>query len=355
VKKYLNRTVPACLLGAGIFISSVAGAKEPETADSSFKDESKKEEPSKEGKATPRVDQDWRNAVSESEKDKARTLFREGNSLVKDSIFSQAALQYEAALAIWDHPGIHYNLALALLNSDQPLKLRQHLLGSLKYGPESLGDDKARRAEQYLKLVEKQLSKIVVSSQHKGARVELDGKYLFTAPGSHSDTLRPGQHTVKASAQGYEATERPVSLVSGKTTTIALKLYKPEDWIRYERRWNKWGPIITTITGASIWAAGGITYWQGREQTKRYDQEVTDKCSDAPCPAGTITSSNGETLQWIGKISLGVGAATTLTGAVLLYLNREIAHRVDPGAKDQLSFTPVFGTDIAGFVGQGTF
>ncbi len=302
-------------------------------------------------------DDSWRTTVSKEQQAEARELFQAGNALVRDSLFSQAAAKYEAALALWDHPGIHYNLALALLNLDQPLKLREHLIASLKYGEKSLGADKAKRVEQYLLLVEKQLAWLTVESKHNSAEVFLDGKSIFKAPGSHEGFERPGTHTVRATALGYEPTEKSFNLVPGQRETVHLKLYKPEDWIEYSRRWDVWGPIITTLSGVAVLATGGTLYGVGVAKVAAYDKRVEEECPDTGCAPGTIEGSAdaGYRLQVAGAVSMSVGGAAALTGAVLLYMNRQIAHRVDPATKDRLSFTPVFSPAFAGFSTGGTF
>ena len=48
----------------------------------------------------------------------------------------------------WDHPGIHYNLALALLNMDQPVEVYQNLENAIKYGAEPLDPGEAGACEE---------------------------------------------------------------------------------------------------------------------------------------------------------------------------------------------------------------
>jgi hypothetical protein len=308
-------------------------------------------------------DDSWKTAVPPDQQELARAHFRDGNALVKESLFVQAVEKYEAALSIWDHPAIHYNLALALLNLDQPLRLRQHLIASLKYGEASLGMDKSKRAEQYLTLVEKQLTWLGVKSEQKGVRVELDGKLLFVGPGSYEDYAEPGEHTVRATQSGFEPTVRPVKLVAGERLEMNMKVYTAEDWIRYRRRWSTTGPIVVTAVGGAVLAAGGVLLWQGIEQIDRFDASV-EECGAGGCEPGEVDGSaeTGEALQIAGIAALGAGGATMLTGGVLLYMNRRIAYRVDPeldaGASEKtasLRLTPRFSSSFAGLVAQGTF
>jgi len=300
---------------------------------------------------------DWRAAATPEQQKAARRLFLEGNDRVKESLFVQAVDQYEAALTHWDHPGIHYNLALALINLDQPVRLRAHLIEALKYGDGALGADKARRAKQYITLVEKQLTELTIRSNHPGARIELDGKLLFVAPGEYHDFVRPGQHTVRATATGYETTERSLSLVAGERTELPLRLYKSEDWIQNERRWKGWGPITTTASGAAVLGLGFALYAVGSKQVRDFDAKVEERCGAGGCAAGELddSASRGENLQGFGIGTIALGGVTLATGGILLYLNRPIPHRVDPDAGDSVSFAPVLGPNMVGLTGRGVF
>jgi hypothetical protein len=311
------------------------------------------------------ADRPWARDVPPERQRAARDLFFEGNALVRESLFVQAVPKYEQALELWDHPGIHYNLALALLNLDQPLTLRRHLLAATQYGAESLGSDKYLRATQYLDLVEKQLTKLVVECAQPNVRVSLDGDLLFTGPGRFEDFIRPGQHAITASSEGYEPSENSLKLVPGDTRTVRLKLYKEEDWVHYTRRWDFWGPVVVTGVGAAVLTTGGFLYWHGEQTIRDYDDQVRNQCGIDGCgenPKLGAMRDRAERLQVAGVVGMAVGGAALATGGVLLYLNRITTYRVDPNERDaqelaesELTFTPTFGPGFAGLAGTGRF
>jgi len=76
----------------------------------------------------------WAAGVSNAEQKAALEEFHKANLLLNDGLFARAADGYRAALKHWDHPAIHYNLALALLNLDQPVEAFDHLQVSVKFG-----------------------------------------------------------------------------------------------------------------------------------------------------------------------------------------------------------------------------
>ncbi len=309
------------------------------------------------GGTTPGSDSSapWRVGVSDDDAATARTLFSEGNSLVRESVFVPAIEKYEAALKHWDHPAIHYNLSLALLNLEQPLRLREHLVAALKYEGEPLGEEKIRRTKQYLGLVDKQLSHLVVDCKHKGATVKLDDKVVIEAPGSLDEYYEPGRHRLVASAPGYVTNEQDLQLVPGETKSYELKLYTDEEWTRYKRKWAPAGPIALTVSGVVVGGAGGLLFWLGGRQVEREQDRIGDECGLGGCdPGETKQKKTGETMQRIGIATMATGGAAAIVGGILMYVNRKIPYREDPG-QDRLSISPVMSQEFAGLIGRGTF
>src|SRR5690349_6782060 len=82
---------------------------------------------------SPGESKPWAQGVPEAKQKQATALFKEGNALLRDSFFKQAVDKYREAITYWDHPAIHYNLAIALINLDQPLEVYASLQKALKY------------------------------------------------------------------------------------------------------------------------------------------------------------------------------------------------------------------------------
>ena len=55
----------------------------------------------------------WVEGVPQETRIAANRIFLEANSLMREGLFARAAEKYREALALWDHPGFHYNLAIA--------------------------------------------------------------------------------------------------------------------------------------------------------------------------------------------------------------------------------------------------
>src|SRR3954454_2214857 len=112
----------ALLVAALVVTGPLARADEPKPSAPAVSGQAQSELPGSKAAERP-----WVLGVSAVEQKAALNLFREGNALLKESLFVQAAAKYREALRHWNHPGIHYNLALALLNLDQPVEVYKQL------------------------------------------------------------------------------------------------------------------------------------------------------------------------------------------------------------------------------------
>ncbi len=292
----------------------------------------------------------WARGVSQQKQQVAIDLFRSANALLKESIFLKAAEQYRQALASWDHPAIHYNLALALLNLDQPIEVREHLEAAMRYGAAPLDAEKLENARAYKTLVEKQLAWVEITCETPGASVVLDGRPLFVGPGRSSGWVRAGPHTLVATGEGYLTQDQSRTLSPGERVTLDLKLFTSDDLIQYRRKWSAWKPWAVVGTGVALAAGGVLMHTTARGDFARFDTAITDCGGCVPAPAVAEQRSRGDTLQKGAFAAYGLGGAALVTGAVLLYVNRLQPHQVDlsEASKPSASVTPYLGAGGGG-------
>ena len=298
----------------------------------------------------------WVRGVPAAEQKAALDLFREANALLKESLFVQAAAKYREALGHWNHPGIHYNLALALLNLDQPVEVYRQLEAALIYGPAPLDADKFEHANRYRALIEKQLARIDVRCEQSGAVVTMDGVRLFVAPGHYEGLVRVGPHTVVAERRGFVSVQKTPTLPPGETTKLDLRLFTAEQLTRYKRRWSLYMPVAVLAAGVVVAGVGGILQWQASESFKSYDRgigscslgSVTGGCT----PPGSLADkrSAGEAMQGTAFAFYGVGAALVAAGGVLAYMNRARPYHLEEGetASPPVIVAPVVSSSAAG-------
>lgn len=295
----------------------------------------------------------WAEGVSGADQQAARKLFHEGNELLKDSLFSQAADKYRAALKHWDHPGIHYNLALALINLDQPIAVYESFGKAMKYGVAPLDEDKMERARSYRKLLEQQLAQVEIVCKEPEATVALDGKFLFTAPGMHSGLMRAGEHNVVASKPGYFTETQPLVLSPGEKKRVEIKLLRLDQVGKTVRRWSPWLPWGIVAGGAAIALGGGGLHWRAAGDFAGFDQEFNDTCAGNGCLESEVSDltsrlDRAELQQKIAITSYVVGGVAVATGLVMVFLNQPQFIRKDKVPGQDVSLLPVVAPDMAG-------
>ncbi len=295
-------------------------------------------------------DRPWAKGVSQDQQRAAIALFEAGNGLLKESIFLKAVENYRKALALWDHPGIHYNLALALLNLDQPIEVHEHLVSAMAFGPEPLENEKFEYARNYKTLVEKQLARVELSCDTPGAVVTMDGQKLFVAPGRYSGLVRPGAHSILATREGYVPSDMSRTILPGETTKLELKLYTNEDLIQYRRRWPATTPWLVVGAGVAMAAGSGWMHMQSRDNLGAFDQGIVECGGCLLTPSLADTLNRGKTFQGVAIGGYALGGAALLTGAVLVYLNQPEPYRVDPKDKqlEVVGISPLLGGDTRG-------
>ncbi len=312
--------------------------------------------------------------VSKSDEDCALRAFHAGIDLYNNGLFLQAVQRYREALKCWDHPGIHYNLALALINLDQPVGVYEELNKAVMFGAEPLtNQDKFDHAKEYLKLVAGQLADIEVSCEKPGAKVAVDGKDVFVAPGSYKAKVRVGKHTFYGEKEGYNARVTAPFIGPGETFRIELKLYTAEELTRYRRRWDKtWMPYTVIGAGALVGLIGGGLELSASSTYKDLNTSVA-KCN-APTQGCTVKDNqnlvdmrnSGDTKRTLGYVGYGVAGAAIATGALLAFLNRRTPYQIRPEDRDEeeikrqdkasaISFTPVVSPGMTGALVQGHF
>lgn len=311
-------------------------------------------------------DRPWAKGVSPDEQRAALALFNDGNSLLRDALFPKAVEKYREALSHWDHPAIHYNLALALVNLDQPVEMYDALDKAMAFGAAPLDADKYDRAKGYKILVEKQLALVELSIAVPEATVVFDGKQVLTGPGTWEARVRAGEHAIVARAEGYSPTQLNQRIEGGETSRLDLKLFTDAELTRYKRRFPTWLPWVVTGVGVAIAGTGALLHLQARGKFDDYDDAVRDCAMNQDtggCMAGPDVSdlkSSAESRQTIAFSLYAAGGVALAGGIVLVVLNQRESYRIDPFAEQRptepaVSVTPVLGPDLAGVAASGRF
>ena len=187
----------------------------------------------------------WAEGVSPEDRTRALALFAEGNQAWDDALFAEAANKYRAAAEHWAHPGIHYNLAKALIHLEQPVEAYASVLLALAYGPDALARDQYREAENYKTLLSQQLAVVHGTCDVDGAEVTLDGERWFSCPSRQTRMLEPGEHAIVATKDGHLPAQEQVLLMPGTEHTVTLVLQPLADVAVVEISCRRSGARVT--------------------------------------------------------------------------------------------------------------
>lgn len=294
----------------------------------------------------------WARGVSPQEQQVAYQLFKAGNALLKESVFNQAIEKYRQALQHWDHPAIHYNLAVALMRLEQPIETHEHLIAALRYGPEALEPGLFDHASNYKVLVEKQLVQLSISCDEPDATVTLDGKTVFVGPGRYSGLVRSGTHSIIAQKEGYLTTDQSQALMAGTQVMLSLPMYVLE----YRRPWPGWMPWAVMGAGVAVASGGGWMHLQTSKSYGSYDAGITECGGCIPESGLAAMRTRGDNLQRAAFGAYALGGAALITGSMLLYLNRAQPVRMNPREREEtVNVAPLIGGDTQGFLATFRF
>ncbi len=302
----------------------------------------------------------WAADVPEERQKAANGKFVEGNSFLDESSFREAAAKYREALELWDHPAIHYNLALALDIQDDPIGTRENLLAALRYGQGPLGEVRINYAKRLLQKLENQLAPIEIVCNAPGATINLDHSLVFQSPGRYAGFVKPGDHLIQATRPGYAQSEYMRTLLPGKPTKINIQFYTEDVLIEKHNRWPFWIPVTITAGGAAVAALGGVFLAESNSKYRAFDQRVN---TDPNCANGCQMTPELSDMQSSGrnyKIAAGIafvaGGAAFVTGAVMMVLDIPVSARITPEEYEKkLQLQPAVGANYVGLSGRARF
>jgi hypothetical protein len=270
------------------------------------------------------ADEPWKQGVTPEQMATAQKLLEEGNALFLERDHAGARAKYQQALAAWDHPAIRFNLVRTLIPLDRIVEAYDNLELALKYGAAPLEENVYAEALAYQKLLANQIASVIVACKQSGVTVTLDGQPLLTCPGSQRHRVLPGQHQIVAKKPGFLTHTVEVVALGGRRETVELRVEPLGEVGRIEHRWRTWVPFDVMGTGLGVAGIGALVQYMASSDHDRYYSLVGRECAPLGCAPGYEQDLKDRAIleNRIAIATIGVGAATLVTGGVMLYLNR---------------------------------
>jgi len=272
-------------------------------------------------------DQPWAVGVSDAQKAQAQKILEEGNQLFLKKDYAQALDKYKAAVAVWDHPAIRFNMVRCLIQLDRPVDASDNLALALKYGAAPLEEAVYNEALSYQKLLATQIGDLDVACDQPGVKVTLDGQPLLDCPGKEHRRVSPGQHQLVGTKDGFLTKTSEVVVIGAKAQDAKVSLVPLEKAAKVVHRYPTWMPWTVFGGGLVVAGFGGLIQYEASQSMASYDRQVTTNCAGTGCTPAQAAAFQGDrdAAQRDNKIAIGVigvGAAGAILGGVLLYMNR---------------------------------
>ena len=272
----------------------------------------------------------WAQGVPKAEQDRANALFDEGNQLFAQQAHGAALEKYRAAIALWDHPMIRFNMAVTEIRLDHILEADHDLVEAMRFGAAPFTTELYRQALDYQSLLKGRVGAIEVSCEQAGVQIVLDGKPWFECPGTQVFRVLTGEHVVVGDRAGFLTRSSRVFVAGGGVAAhrIALVSLEAAGRLEYPRpRWLPW-----TIAGSGIAvAAGGLAFYlAGKNQIESFHNDVANACAkgcqaDLSDQPALRRERDGAVLKGqIAATMMIAGGAVAAGGLVLAILNRPV-------------------------------
>jgi hypothetical protein len=272
---------------------------------------------------------EWARGVSADNQARANALFAEANQLFAEQAHAPALDKYQAAVALWDHPLIRFNMAVTLIRLDRILDAADNLDRALRFAAAPFTTKELyQQALDYQTLVRGRVGTIAASCDQPDAHVVLDGAPWFDCPGAQQKRVMAGEHVLVADKPGYMTRSRRLVVAGGAVSTEKLALVPIESVVRLQYRYPRWVPWTIAGAGAALALGGVAEYFAGKSQMDHFQSDFALACqlgckpdlSDQPGLAVERDSAKSK-----GQIGIGMiigGGAIAVGGVVAAILDR---------------------------------
>lgn len=284
----------------------------------------------------------WITNASVNDRGAATDLVREGNEALRAANFLRAEKKYRAALARWEHPAIHYNLALALSPTLKPTEVYEHMLSAIQHGALPLGPGRFNHARTQTERMRSEYARVEVSCQCTASAKLSSGEWLIQKEnGRFWGLVPPGEHTLVAAVEGHSPSETVLSLKAGQEVRLRLGDSRP---------YSTWKILTTMGAGTAVAAGGGFLHLRASKDFRAFDDGINSCEGCIPGEPLLRHRKRALTLQKVAVGSYALGGAAVLTGLVFLY-NNQLQSQVLPMEHDEtrLVIVPVLSSKGQGF------
>jgi hypothetical protein len=267
--------------------------------------------------------QDRPSHAEQDARERSRVAFRKGVAQLRAQDWTGARTSFEAAWALYPHPSILLNLAIARLHTDDPIRAEQDLVRFLSEDGGASADELAS-AREALAEARSRLGSLRVVVSPASARVTVDGTAVETVRRADAASgvvaemrIKPGRHAVVAEAEGHVPDRRSVDVAAKAevAVTIALAVVeappKPPPPPAPSATRDVVGWSLVGLAGAAL-ITGGVTALRAKSLSDDYADRGSPRFQDPDA------RSSGIAFRTAADVSLGVALVSGAAAVILL-------------------------------------
>jgi tetratricopeptide (TPR) repeat protein len=238
-------------------------------------------------------------------KQEAGKLFKQGNKLFTKGDYQAALEKFQEARKLYPSYRIDLNIASTLREMGRSIEAAEAYETFLGRGGTLAPPEIVRAARASLEALQAQLSRVKLSCNETGATAKLDDQPLGQTPIARWIYLKPGSYTFELCKEGFPCRRETVSLSAGDRKELQFELQAL--------------PAAAAVSAAPAPEAEPTT------------PVVTEQASPPEKKA-----------QWkatAGWVTLGVGAASLVTGIVFGVMVKSKADEYSDGVAQNMTYT----------------
>ena len=270
----------------------------------------------------------WTQGVPGAQQDRANALFDEANQLFAQQAHGPALARYKAAIAIWDHPLIRFNMAVTEIRLDRILQAAEDLEQALRFGQAPFTVELYRQALDYQILLKGRTGDLEVSCEQAEVQVLLDGKPWFECPGQRRLRVTTGEHVIVGDRTGFLTSSSRLVVAGGAVANQRINLVSLEAAAYMVYPYPRWMPWTLAGGGAAV-ALGGLGFYlSGKTQMESFHGDFASACAtgcEADLANHALLRRERDSAILKGKIAVSMlvtGGAVTVGGVVFAILDR---------------------------------
>jgi len=273
----------------------------------------------------------WKVGVTENQIAQAKQVLDEATDLFVEHRYPEALERFRAALAIWDHPALRFDIVRCLIQLDRPLEAADNLEHALAYGKAALPGTTYEQALEFQKLLANQIGVLAIHCREPDVAIRVDGRELGRCPLDQTIRVEPGDHFVVGSKRGFLTETRTAEVFGGKRADVAIAPVSLMKAAVEVRRWHAAVPWSVLGAGLAVAGVGGLLRLQATDDMAAYDTAIRLDCRTTGCSTTMVDRELNVRARHENDAAVvvgSVGAAAAIVGGVLLYLNR--THTIYP-------------------------